>query len=284
MIRKLCIAGTLCAGLAIAQSTAVPSVTPRTKPLAFGVVSIRQNTSPMDVKRAGPPQFGPTPDGWHMTNMPLALAIATAFPLPATGAMPNPDNIAGLPDWAKQNGFDIDARVSEEDLADWQKPALQPAMLQAMLQAMLAERCKIAIHRETKESMVYLLVLAKNGPKFKESDPAVAPPVGTTLPGGASVIASRRAVNLYGTSMSTLATVLSAMGKMDRPIQDRTGLKGRYDIVIQKPAPDAEGARAASDPSEMVFSAVEALGLKLQPGKSTVETLVVDHIDRPTAN
>lgn len=284
LIGRISIALLLNAGMAIGQASSAQKETAPPRALAFGVVSIRQNMSPVDVKRAGPPQFGATPDGYRMTDMPLDIAIMTAFPSQSTGAMFSPDDIAGFPDWAKREGYDIEAKVAEEDLPEWQNPALQPAMLRAMLQTMLAERCKIVVHHETRESVVYLLVIGKNGPKFKETDPGKAHPIGTTLPGGATIVPSSNALNLYGTSMNTLATLLSGMGKMGRPIQDRTGLTGRYDIVIPKPAAAAEGAGPVSDSSDVVYSALEALGLKLQSGKSTVETLVVDHIERPTAN
>jgi uncharacterized protein (TIGR03435 family) len=283
MIGKIGIVVLLCAGMTISQSSAQKEAAP-TKPLAFEVVSIRQNMSPVDVKRPGPPQFGPTADGYRMTDMPLVFAIMTAFPSQSAGAMFDPVDIAGVPDWAKHDGYDIEAKVAEEDLSKWQNPALQPAMLRAMLQTMLAERCRIVVHHEAKESTVYFLVIGKNGPKLKETDPAKAHPAGTALPDGTTVVPSSSALNLYGASMSTLATVLSAIGKMEHPIQDRTGLAGRYDIVIPKPAPAAEGARPVSDSSDEAYSAVEALGLKLQSGKSNVETLVIDHLERPTAN
>ena len=48
--------------------------------------------------------------------------------------------------------------------------------------------------------------------------------------------------------------------------------------------PGDAGAAMASDPGSMIFTVVEALGLKLESGKEPVETLVIDHIDKPTAN
>jgi hypothetical protein len=71
MIGKLCIAATLCAGLATAQSN---QVVPPSKPLAFEVVSIRQNVAGGEIEK-----FGATPDGFHMVNMPLGRVILTAY-------------------------------------------------------------------------------------------------------------------------------------------------------------------------------------------------------------
>ena len=61
-------------------------------------------------------------------------------------------------------------------------------MLQAMLQAMLAERCKLTVHREVKEAAVYSLVVAKDGPKFKETDTTVDHPDGMKLPWGGVLV------------------------------------------------------------------------------------------------
>ena len=79
------------------------------------------------------------------------------------------------------------------------------------------------------------------------------------------------------------------MSGTGRVIQDKTGLTGKYDMVIPRPdmgPPPVAGAGGPSgfDPSEMIFSAVDALGLKLEPSKSLVETLVVDHIEKPSEN
>jgi uncharacterized protein (TIGR03435 family) len=117
------------------------------------------------------PQFGPTADGYRMTNMSLALPLMTAY-VPQVGgtAMYGQDQVKGLPDWFMSERYDIDARIADEDRVEWQKPESQKVMLQAMLQAMLAERCKLAVHREVKEVGVSSLVVAKGGPKFKETE------------------------------------------------------------------------------------------------------------------
>jgi uncharacterized protein (TIGR03435 family) len=93
--------------------------------------------------------------------------------------------------------------------------------------------------------------------------------------------------------MASLATLLSSLGGQGagRQIEDKTGLTGRYDITIKPPdmgtpptPGDAGGAALASDPTSMLFTLVEGLGLKLESGKQPVETLVIDHIERPSEN
>jgi len=271
----------LLAGIAVcAHGQAASSPT---KPMAFDVVSIRQDLS--DPPRGGPPPFGATPDGYRMTNMPLIFPIFAAF-VPKAGGAFTPDRISGVPDWAMmQTRWDIDAKVSDEDRAEWQKPASQAVMLPAMMQAMFEERFKLASHREMKESTVYLLTVGKAGPKFKETNPDEEHPGGIKTPwGGVLVPSAGGAQTLYGASMSTLASVLSLVGgiSLGRQIQDNTGLTGKYDITIFPPSPPADGE--AVDPGAVLFALVERLGLKLESGKSQVETLVIDHMEKPSAN
>jgi uncharacterized protein (TIGR03435 family) len=290
MIRKALAVGLLGVGMAMAQAPSVPAsakvpaapAAAPARPLTFDVVSIRQNMSPAGPQ--GMPQVGPTPDGYHMINFPMAYALISAYVPEAGGGVFMPNDLTGLPPWAMQDRYDIVAKVSEEDLPEWQKPSKQPAMLQAMLQALLVERCKIAVHRSSKDASVYLLVVGKNGPKFKPTDPSAPHPAGMSLPGGAVMVPSGNgAMTLYGTSMGLVATILSQMGNLGRPVQDKTGLTGLYDISI-KPEMEAPAGGGPPDRSEMVFSAVDSLGLKLDSGKAPVETLVIDHMDKPSVD
>jgi len=295
MMGRLSLAMLLGAGIAAGQPPAVTGAAPAVpaKVLAFDVVSIRQNMSAAAQRRNGPPQFGPTADGYRMVGGPLLLPIITAY-VPQTGAAAfMGDQIKGLPDWVMRDAYDIDAKVSEEDMAEWQKPESQKTMLQSMLQSLLEDRFKLKVHREIKDEPVYLLTVGKGGPKFKESDPTVAHPDGMKLPWGGVLVQSKGTPMLYDTSMASLATLLSEMGGRGagRQVEDKTGLTGRYDITIKPPdmgpppsSPGDAGGAAASDPASMLFTLVEGLGLKLESGKQPVETLVIDHIERPSQN
>ncbi len=154
------------------------------KAWTFEVVSIRPSPPGQ-----GQQQIGPTPDGYRMRNMFLMFPILTAY-VPLAGGAALDGGSEGFPDWVNNDPYDIDAKVAEADLAEWQKPASQAAMLRAMLQSMLADRLKLVVHRGMKETAVYSLIVGKNGPKFKETDPNDPHPGGFTLPGGA--IASPR--------------------------------------------------------------------------------------------
>jgi bla regulator protein BlaR1 len=251
------------------------------KPMAFEVVSIRQHKGD-DVT----PSHGPTANGYQIRNMTLIVPMLTAY-VPQTGgsALYMNNQVKGLPDWLRDR-YDIDAKVSEADLAEWHKPAAQNAMLQAMLQTMLADRLKLVVHRDIKEVPVYSLVVGKGGPKFKETNPAEAHQ-GVTLPNGGGTVVPEdggHTVHFFAVSMTSLASLLSNWA--GRPVQDKTGLTGKYDLQMPNPAmpPASADGSAVADPQGSVVTSMEDLGLKLVPGKGQVETLVIDRVERPSEN
>lgn len=255
--------------------------TPATKekPLTFEVVSIRSDSS----GTLGHDQTAATPDGWHMEHGPLLAALTNAYiPTTSDSMMYTVSTLAGIPDWMRTEMYDIDAKVAQSDLAAWQNPATQPAMLRAMLQAMLAERCKLVVHRGTKEVAVYSLVIAKGGPKLKDAVPGDPHPGATPIPGGGEFLPSDGAGNaaFYDAPVRALAVVLSNLA--ERPVEDRTGLTGRYDMVFKRPRAGAPSPEPDSGPT--IFDVVGDLGLQLEPAKTSMETLVVDHVERPSAN
>lgn len=88
---------------------------------------------------------------------------------------------------------------------------------------------------------------------------------------------------MYGATTGTLALILA--GPAGRPVVDKTGLTGKYDMHLEMAQPGQAAADGSADPGASVFSAVqEQLGLKLEPEKDQVENLVIDHIERPSAN
>lgn len=304
MIAKICIVGLMICGMAMGQTASGPAAgvsqtagAAKATAYAFEVVSIRQNVSDMQGNNLQEVMGKPTADGYRMINLPIGIVIMTAY-VPQVGgaAFYSAGQVKGLPDWVNSEHYDIDARISDADRAAWQNPTEQKLMSQAMLQAMLVERCKLAVHREIKDASVYSLVVGKSGIKFKETDPTMEHPDGTKLPWGGVVANSTdgRTMSFYGTSMASLASllsnILSGMGLHEGIVQDKTELTGRYDFVIKFPPieprgqSEAQGAPALDDPSLVAFTAVAALGLKLEKDKGQVETLVIDHIERPSAN
>jgi len=307
MSGKILALGFICTGMAMGQTSSAPTstalVAPTTegapaKAYSFEVISIRQNISDLQGDNVQAEIGKPTADGYRMTNYPLSMVINTAY-VPQVGgaAFYSEGQVKGLPTWVNMERYDIDARISEDDRAAWQNPAEQKVMLQSMLQAMLVERCKLAVHREIKDASVYSLVVGKSGIKFKETDPTIDPPSGTKLPWGGVLhpgSTDDRTMIFYGTSMASLASflsnIVSNMGRDGGTVQDKTGLTGRYNFEVKLPPieprvrGEARGTIAEADPSSAAFTAVAALGLQLERTKGQVETLVIDHIERPSEN
>ena len=277
-------------GLVMAASVALGQAP---KP-AFEVASVKP-AQPIELQDPGKLHIGMQIDGARVDigSMRLADLIPVAFRVKFY-------QVSG-PDWLSADDmsaprFDVLGKMPE-GAASEQVPE--------MLQALLAERFKLTFHRESREHSVYALVVAKGGPKLKQLVPEA-----DSLPGGqAGTIrispgpdGSMR-TEASKQSMVQLAELLSR--SVDRPILDMTELKGYYHVTLEismadmKKAARAEGfaagppgagaasaADAASDPSSgSIFSAVQKLGLRLEPRKSLIETIVIDHVEKtPTAN
>jgi bla regulator protein BlaR1 len=285
----------LAAVLTLAQTapgqTAAPAPTPDNavpgiKPWKFAVVSIRKNNS------GGPQHIGiATAGGYQMKNLFLGYLFWIAYVPQAGGAsFYFADQFIGMPAWliGDDDRYDVDAKVDEADLADWQNPAKQPAMLRSMLQVALEDRLKLVVHRSTREAPVDLLVVEKNGPKFKEANPGELHPGSRPMPGGGTLSREEEEgqmiVHYFGISIAQLAALVLGTG---RPVEDKTGLTGKYDVTIRKPVPQPHAQQAVispPDPEPSPASIADQLGLKLEPSKGQVEILVIDHVERPSQN
>jgi len=257
-----------------------------TKPITFGVASVRKNVSATESCDAETVHV--TGDGFRMTRCPLIVALFLAY-VPTDGAFmgfSTDGRTVGAPEWMKSELWDIDARVDEADRAAWQDPAKQKEMMHAMLQSLLKERCGLVVHRTMPEKPVYALVAGKGGPKFSEAKSVESAailkedPKAGVVPGGGGMftLKGHGSVDFYAVPIPTLAVVLS--NKAGRVVVDRTGLTGRYDINLEMPQPGEAGDAGAS-----IFTVVqEELGLRLEAAKAPVETLVIDRVERPAEN
>ncbi|MGO4214295.1 TIGR03435 family protein [Terriglobus sp. 2YAB30_2] len=138
---------------------------------------------------------------------------------------------------------------------------------------------------------IFALQIAKNGPKLTpaksgEVEAAQAKhPGAVAIPGGSGVFVRGQVdghIDIYGATTGTLALLLS--GPAGRPVVDKTGLTGIYDMHL-----DMGRAGLVSDSSAdsgvSVFSSLqEQLGLTLKSQKDKVELLIIDRIERPSPN
>ena len=203
-----------------------------------------------------------TPDGFSAIT-PVVALVTSAYEV-------MPQQVMGLPGWASGEPLAIEAKMDPETAAGLAKlaPKDQWKAKEEMLQALLAERFALKVHRTTKELPIYVLTVVDAG-KLKKS--------ATDTGGSASFYPGR----IKAHAMSIDSLVMNLSGTLGRVVVNQTGLKDTYDFTLEW-AP--EGADAG-DQRPSIFTAMEEqLGLKLKAMQGPVEAIVVDAIERPTAN
>jgi uncharacterized protein (TIGR03435 family) len=201
----------------------------------------------------------------------LKLLIAAAYSL-------NPQTISGGPGWMESDHFDITAVTPGEV-----RPTHEEQM--AMLRSLLVERFKLTFHREQKVFSIYALEVAKGGPKLNASaaDAAAPPTVGP-----AQVSPKYVSLPARNATMEDFTTLMQR-AILDKPVVDKTGLAGRYDFDLQWAPDETQFGGELKTPtrteSAPLFTAIqEQLGLRLVATKGPVQALVVDKVERPSAN
>jgi uncharacterized protein (TIGR03435 family) len=177
--------------------------------------------------------------------------------------------VLGGPAWLDDQLYDLTAKLPPGALKD---------RVPVMLQTLLAERFKLAVHRETKEQRVYFLVVAKNGPKLKET--LAADDQGVQQLRGDRLTVQLVRGGIMGHSMHMGALAASLADVAGYQVVDHTALTGMFDINLKWTPEDSKGI------GPDLFTAIqEQLGLKLESGKAPVEMLMIDHAERiPSEN
>ena len=178
--------------------------------------------------------------------------------------------LAGLPDWAKTEKWDVNGVPDTEGA-----PSL--GQLEEMIRRILPERFGLKLHHEQRELPVFALTIAKGGPKIT---PNTSDPNGW-LNQQNGTVNGQHYENLKNTSIAELTQILEF--RVDRPVVDQTGLKGRYDFNLRWALDDGTATGANAAPG--LFTAIqEQIGLKLEAVKAPADVLVIDKVERPGAN
>lgn len=224
-----------------------------------------------------------------MENFSLKQLILFAYDIPN-------NQVVGVQGWMDSSHYDIQATTDSSRTA---KQVEGP-----MLQSLLEDRFHLEVHRETMERPVYELTVEKGGVKMQLSKEGSCTLYSMDSP--PPVPASNAPRPIYcdfphlsgdglnwtldgtGVTVRRLATTLSRSG-LDRPVNDRTGLTGGFDLRLQWTADTPErapGSVALDNPTgPSIFTALkEQLGLKLESAKGPVEILVIDHVQKPSEN
>lgn len=271
--------------------------------MAFDVASVKQNKSGLPGYRAtsnfplgGGDSYQPNGGLFTATNYSLPSYIGFAYKLTGyeTRAM-----AAGLPKWAKDERFDIDARAAVHATKD---------QMRLMMRTLLADRFKLVVHSETRQGPIFAMILVEpgeTGPKLRPHSDDLGPcgafttSASARLPGGIPTSCdvfltllddghaqtSARNVSL---EMIADSLPLPGMGTFDRPVVDRTGLSGLYDFTIEytpetTSAPNAQAEHSGTG-TTYLEALKEQLGLKLESSAGPIEALFLDQIAEPSPN
>jgi uncharacterized protein (TIGR03435 family) len=235
---------------------------------AFDAASVRPS-APNDLHGS---TFEFPPGGLKVTNGTLMGIIESAFEV-------RDFQIAGAPGWANSDRYNIIATSTPGDRS------AEISATRRKLQTLLSQRFQLKAHYETRDLPIYVLAAGKSGSKLKEGRASNTPPGIQKMCG-----------QMTGTkaTISNLTTYLSR--ELGRPVQDRTGLSGRYDFHVDwtpdsgpcaGSATDDGGPAAAVGPMSgpSLFTALqEQLGLKLESTKGPVKVIVIDSVAKPDDN
>jgi len=272
---------------------------------AFEAASVKPNRS--GEQRSG---FATPANRFVATNVELHELIAWAYGEPGPPPELRPDfQMSGGPAWSTIDRFDVEATTGSDVPDGVERTQLKMRLLQTLL----AERFKLSVHHETREGPIYALVPANRGgrlgPQLRRSDVdcnammargranGAAPPPPPPPPAAGQVPACGIRILLGGLrigsqSLPAMARLLSrATG---RPVIDRTGLDGAFDLSLDfdpsgLPAfdrpPGAPPLPADISEKPSMFTALqEQAGLKLEAGRGPIDIVVIDAAEHPAEN
>jgi uncharacterized protein (TIGR03435 family) len=262
---------------------------------ATGSLAFAQSTvaaPPLDVVSVKPDNSGNKggsislrADGLYVQHAPFRFLLIAAY-----GHDFAEDHIANVPAWAGDQ-FDVIAKVADADLPKLKDLPREPyiEMRSLLLRAVLAQRFQMKTHTDVRQGPVYALVVDKGGAKIKLS--GANPSAEWVSPSGQHVQSGTTAttglISGHVVPLAMLVRALMSAGQLDRVVVDRTGLTGNYDYALNW-TPDATSA-SGEDPSDtnlpsLLTAIREQLGLRLEPSMGPVNTLVIDHVEKPSEN
>jgi uncharacterized protein (TIGR03435 family) len=224
-----------------------------------------------------------SPANFNVINASLEDLIKFAFDVRSEA------QIEGLPKWGRSQHFDIHAKASDQEITYFRRLSTtqQIKRLREMVQALVSDRFVMIVSFKSKDMPAYALVIAKGGPKLKSSDAAPSSPDSPKLPGThvkypSFGMTGHDQFTATAWDMPSFAEMLAPFEELDnRVVVDETGLKGRYDFVL-----NGVSVMSSSDNSTTsIFTAIQdQLGLKLEPQNEPVEVLAIESVSPPSPN
>jgi uncharacterized protein (TIGR03435 family) len=261
--RKLLLAA---AGMATVVLPLLTGIARSQEKLVFEVASVKRLDP--GAEGGGPIPLAPglTPGGGIRSRVSIFNLLCWAYRI--DGAQ-----LSGGPNWVRTDRYAIDAKPEKPEEQD-----AQANRTRERVKALLADRFRLAVRTEAKESSVYVLSVAKGGHKL------------TPDPEGKGGVSYRGdSIESVGAPISFITVTLTQM--LGRPVLDETGIEGKFKYKLEfRPEEDARRALAASghpvaadDPRPSIFTAIKSqLGLELVSRKGTIPAIVIERIERPT--
>lgn len=222
-----------------------------------------------------------TDDAYTATGIGVASMVLGAYGVDVLGM----SDVPGIPSSLKDARFDVRAKMDAETIASLKKDSREQRSdaRNAMMRALLEDRFKLKAHVVTKEEPIYDLVLAKGGAKMEEvgTNASGADAKAQGAPGKfGSMRMSFGELTAQGIGIDQL--IFSLQGVVKRKIVNQTGLTGKYNFTL-KWSGEEEGGAAGPEPGPSIFTALqEQMGLKLEPARGPVKSVVVDHVEWPS--
>ena len=245
----LAVMGFVAIHFAVVQT--IQAQTEAAKRFEFDAASVKPHKS--GDNQLAPPDFSPG-GRFASRGMPLIMVIDLAYGFPLQGS----PRLTGGPSWieSRDSAYDIEAAPPRGAFPDGLSSKTRADRMRSMLQALLADRFRLVVHRETKEIPVYALVVGKGGPKLQTagvdekdclepSTPSSAKAVALPFPqapGAPRITPAQQPCHAIGGGRGSglrgrAASMADLVGKMedwtDRPLLDKTGIKGLYRIEIK---------------------------------------------------
>jgi uncharacterized protein (TIGR03435 family) len=240
---------------------------------SFEVATIKPNDS------GAPGMQGLTIQGrnFKTRNSSLGDLICFAYQVQAK-------QIAGLPDWAEKDRYDISAVPDVEG-------APNPQQVRTMIRKLLADRFQLKFHHDQRELSAFVLTVGKTGSKLAPTQ-SNGPLPGIGLGPGKGGMT----LHIMNATIGDFTGFLQSL-VLDRPVVDQTGLTAKFDFNVTFTPDDSQfngrppqfGAKPAQtdavEAAPSLFDAMQQqLGLKLEAKKTAVDVLAIDHVEKPSAN
>jgi bla regulator protein BlaR1 len=264
-----------------------PAAQAQAKPLAFEVASVKANNTQvrgMEVHLL--------PGGRFVAhNLPLRVIVTIAYDLPFQS-----NRLSGAPETEpilRQN-YDIEATAEKGALPAGASVKVREETIKSMVRTLLADRFKMTVRRDTKDTPVYAIVVAKNGPKLQPATIAEkdCPETATGRGGGCHMLNGGQGRGLHAIAADVSDVALFVSNWTDRPTIDRTGLTGLYEFnttgwtsmqLREGVAGVGEDGIPETD-RPTLFMVMSQLGLRLDTQRAPVDFFVVTHVEKPVEN